>query len=165
MFMNLYLLAAAADPAVPADAGIQLNDVIGGGAGATVFGLVWFVVKFVLDRTVPSRSDSRANVGMVLEGLNNVVKVLQEEKAAETDRMAAKQKRIEELELQATADDHTIKELKTEVFDLGQVVKRKDITIRTLVTELQRMGANVSGFELDTTVQPLITYPNGPTSR
>jgi uncharacterized protein YydD (DUF2326 family) len=163
MFMNLYLLAAAAEPAATS-AGIQLNDVIGGGAGATVLGLVWYVAKFIMDRAVPSRSDSRANVGMVLEGLNNVVKVLQEEKAAETARMASKQLRIEELDKAAEVDAATIKELRNEVFELGQVVKRKDITIRTLVTELQRMGANVSGFELDTTVQPIITYAD-PNSR
>ena len=38
-------------------ANLDLNALVGGGAGATLVGIIFYVGKLILDRTIPSRSD------------------------------------------------------------------------------------------------------------
>lgn len=128
--------------------GFDLNGLVSGGAGATLAGLLYFVVKLVLDRTIPSRSDARANVSMVLEGLNNMVKVLQEEKTADAKRMTDKQNRIDQLEQAADKDYDRITELRNEIIDLRTRLAQKERHINTLVSALRRLGAQVTGVDL-----------------
>lgn len=128
---------------------IDLNSLVSGGAGATLLGLVYFVVKFVLDRAIPSRSDSRANVTLVLEGLNNMVKVLQEEKTADAKRLQDKQERIDQLEQGADKDYERISELRNEIIELRNRLAQKDRHITTLVTELRKLGTQVTGLDLE----------------
>lgn len=128
--------------------GFDLNNFVAGGAGATLAGLLYFVIKLVLDRTIPSRSDARANVSMVLEGLNNMVKVLQEEKTADAKRMTDKQNRIDQLEQAADKDYDRITELRNEIIDLRTRLAQKERHINTLVSALRRLGAQVTGVDL-----------------
>jgi len=127
----------------------DLNDIISGGTGATIMAALIFVGKLILDRTIPSRSDQRANVTLVLEGLNNMVKVLQEEKTADAKRLADKQARIDALEAAAEKDYDRISELRAEIIDLRNRLAQKDRHINTLVAELRKLGAQVSGLDLE----------------
>lgn len=141
-------LLIAADPEVAALPVIDLNTLFSGGVGATLMAGIIFVVKLVADRTIPSRSDARANVTMLIEGLNNMVKVLQEEKTADAKRLADKQLRIESLETAADKDYDRISELRAEIIDLRNRLAQKDRHINTLVSELRKVGAQVTGLEL-----------------
>jgi uncharacterized coiled-coil protein SlyX len=127
----------------------DLNTLISGGTGAGLMGVLIFAVKLVLDRTIPNRSDARANVGMVLEGLNNMVKVLQEEKIADAKRLTDRQVRIESLESSADKDYDRISELRSEITELRARLAQKERHINTLVQELRKLGARVVGVELD----------------
>jgi hypothetical protein len=138
-----------ADPAATPAIAFDLNGIISGGTGAGIFALVVFVIKLVLDRTIPSRSDARANVTIVLEGLSNMVKVLQEEKIADAARLADKQKRIDTLESAADKDFESIGELRKEILDLRTRLATKDRHIGVLVHQLRLLGAVVTGIELD----------------
>ena len=141
----------------------DLNGIISGGTGAGLFALIAFVIKLVLDRTIPSRSDARANVTIVLEGLSNMVKVLQEEKIADAKRLADKQDRIELLEGASDKDFETIAELRKEILDLRHRLQTKDRHIQILVHQLRLLGATVTGIELadDEDFEQLeITMPN-----
>ena len=126
----------------------DLNGIISGGTGAGLFALIVFVIKLVLDRTIPSRSDARANVTIVLEGLSDMVKVLQEEKIADAKRLADKQERIELLEGSSEKDFETIAELRKEILDLRHRLQTKDRHIKILVHQLRLLGATVTGIEL-----------------
>lgn len=126
----------------------DLNGIISGGTGAGLFALIAFVIKLVLDRTIPSRSDARANVTIVLEGLSDMVKVLQEEKIADAKRLADKQERIELLEGSSEKDFETIAELRKEILDLRHRLQTKDRHIKILVHQLRLLGATVTGIEL-----------------
>lgn len=154
-------LAAVAtiDPAPSPSGGFDLNTLVTGGAGATIAGLIYWVVKLILDRTIPSRSDARANVTLVLEGLNNMVKVLQEEKTADAARLAAKQARIDQLEEAADKDYDRIAELRGEILELRNRLAQKDRHINSLVTELRKFGAVVTGLELEDVEDLEITMP------
>lgn len=138
----------AAAEVVATASGLDLNSIITGGAGATFMAALIFVGKLIADRTIPSRSDARANVTLVLEGLNNMVKVLQEEKVADSKRLADKQSRIDVLEAAADQDYDRIRELRAEIIDLRQSLAQKDRHINTLVSELRKLGAQVVGLEL-----------------
>lgn len=140
-------LLSGAVTAPPADS-FSLNGLVSGGAGAVLMGAVIWLGKLLADRYVPSRSDARANVNMVLEGLNNMVKVLQEEKLADASRLDAKQKRIDVLERESDKDYDRISELRTEVIDLRNRLGVKDRHINTLVRELRKLGAQVTGLDL-----------------
>ncbi len=129
--------------------GIDFNSFLSGSLGAAVLAVVVFAVKLILDRTIPSRSDARANVTLVLEGLNNMVKVLQEEKLADAKRLVDKQARIDALEQAADKDYDRISELRSEIIDLRNRLATKDRHINTLVTELRKFGAQVTGVELE----------------
>lgn len=154
-------VALATDPPAPPAAapGIDLNSLVTGGAGATIAGLIYWVIKLVLDRTIPSRSDARANVTLVLEGLNNMVKVLQEEKLSDAQRLAAKQARIDQLEVAADKDYDRIAELRGEILELRNRLSQKDRHINALVTELRKFGAVVTGLELEDVEDLEITMP------
>jgi hypothetical protein len=143
-----YILAAAAEPAVPG-LGWDLNDIVGGGAGATLVGLGYFVIKLILDRTIPSRSDARANVTLLLDGLNNMVAVLREERAADAQRLVEKQARIDFLEKEADADFARLSDLREEIAEINKRLARKERSIATLVFELRRLGATVQGIDLE----------------
>jgi len=150
-FMNV-------EPAVPR--GFDLNDLLAGGTGATLMAALIFVGKLILDRTIPSRSDQRANVSLVLEGLSNMVKVLQEEKIADAKRLADKQVRIDALEAAAILDYESIAELRREILELNSRLEQKDRHIRLLVNELRKLGATVTGVEILESVESLeITLP------
>jgi uncharacterized coiled-coil protein SlyX len=131
-----------------ASAGFSLNSLVSGGAGATVIGLVYFVIKLILDRTIPSRSDQRASTSLLIEGLNNMVKILQEEKESDAKRLIAKQDRIESLETASDKDYEKIKELRQEIAELRERLATKDRHIATLVSELRRFGSIVTGVDL-----------------
>lgn len=145
----LSILVLLATPTAAAPTGFDLNTLVTGGTGAGIMGAVIFIVKLVLDRTVPSRSDARANVGMVLEGLDKMVSVLQAEKIADADRLTKRQKRIDDLESAADKDYDRIAELRAEVTDLQIRLAQKERHIKTLVLELRKLGARVIGVELD----------------
>ena len=148
MIAALINLASGADPSV-GGLSIDLNGVISGGAGASIVALVVWVCKLVLDRTIPSRSDARANVTIVLEGLSNMVKVLQEEKIADAKRLADKQARIDVLEAAGDKDFETIGELRKEILDLRHRLQTKERHIQILAHQLRLLGAQVTGIELD----------------
>ena len=141
-------LAQMADP----DTGglsLDLNGLISGGAGASLIALVIWVFKLILDRTIPSRSDARANVTIVLEGLSNMVKVLQDEKIADANRLADKQARIDVLEGSADKDFELIAELRKEILDLRHRLQTKERHIQILAHQLRLLGAQVAGIESD----------------
>ncbi len=148
MIAALINLVNGADPSV-GGLSIDLNGVISGGAGAGIVALVFWVFKLVLDRTIPSRSDARANVTIVLEGLSNMVKVLQEEKIADAKRLADKQARIDVLEAAGDKDFETIGELRKEILDLRHRLQTKERHIQILAHQLRLLGAQVTGIELD----------------
>jgi chromosome segregation ATPase len=148
-FMPLPATLLAADAAVETAAAFDLNTFVSGGAGAAIMGAVIFAGKLILDRTIPSRSDARANVTLVLEGLNNMVKVLQEEKVADAKRLEDKQSRIDMLESAADKDYDRINELRNEIIDLRQRLAVKDRHINNLVSELRKFGVMVTGIDLD----------------
>lgn len=127
----------------------DLNGIISGGTGAGLLALLYWVIKLILDRTIPSRSDARANVTIVLEGLSNMVKVLQEEKIEDAKRLTAKQERIDVLEGAADKDYETIGELRAEIMDLRRRLATKDRHIQVLVQQLRLLGATVTGIEMD----------------
>jgi hypothetical protein len=139
---------SAADPEIAAPI-FDLNTLVSGGTGATLMAALIFVVKLIMDRTIPSRSDARANVSLLIEGLNNMVKVLQEEKTADAKRLADKQARIDALEQAAEKDYDRISELRAEIIDLRNRLAQKDRHINTLVAELRKVGAQVTGLDLE----------------
>lgn len=128
---------------------INLNGLVSGGVSTAVILAVVYIIRLIADRTIPSRSDSRASQALVLEGLNNLVKVLQEEKKADGDLLRKKQDRIEALEDSANADYDRIRELRNEILDLTERLAQKDRHINTLVIELRKLGAQVTGIDLD----------------
>lgn len=140
-------------PPIPSPEVVQqmfdLNTIVSGGSGAALMAAIIYVGKLVADRTIPSRSDNRANVTLVLEGLNNMVKVLQEEKLADAKRLEDKQRRIDALESEADKDYDRISELRAEIIDLRTRLATKDRHINTLVSELRKLGATVTGLELE----------------
>lgn len=150
--IDLLILAAEAAPQV---GGIDLNLLLGGGGGATLAVVGSYVFRLILDRTVPSRSDSRASQSLVLESLSNMVKVLQEEKVADATRLESKQDRIDALEEASTKDYDLISELRTEITDLRNRLALKDRHIRILVLELRRLGAQVTGLDADAPVDDI----------
>ncbi len=150
--MILFLAEAAADQQANA---LDLNALLSGGGGATLVALIIWVGKLVLDRTVPSRSDSRASQSLVLESLSNMVKVLQEEKTADATRLGDKQARIDVLEDSATKGYDLITELRNEVTALRNRLAVKDRHIRILVLELRRLGAQVTGLDAEASLEDI----------
>lgn len=149
----------------PPATAFDLNTFLSGGTGAAVVAALIFVAKLILDRVVPSRSDARANISIVLEGLQNMVKVLQDEKIADAKRLADKQARIEYLEEASYQDYDKIKELKDEIQELRLRLATKERHISVLVAELRRLGAQVTGLEdTEDEVDIEITSPSVPAS-
>ncbi len=143
------LVAVMADD-VPADAAvIDLNSIVGGGAGATLVGLIFYVGKLILDRTIPSRSDARANISILLEGLQSMVKVMQAEKDADAQRLKDRQARIDILEEASDTDYSRKAELQAEIIELRATVARKERHIKELVHMLTALGAKVVGLDTD----------------
>jgi hypothetical protein len=145
MFLSMYVLAV--DPTPAAEAGVQLNDIIGGGAGATLVGLGYFIIKLILDRTIPSRSDARAGVTMLLDGLNKMVEVLRQERAEDAKRLQEKQARIDFLEKESDLDFGRLNEMREDIIDLRARLALKEAHIAQLVLELRKLGATVEGME------------------
>lgn len=123
----------------------DVNAWLSGAAGAAVLGGIIWLIKFILDRAIPKRSDARAQVSLALDGLKSVVEVLQEEKAADAARLEAKQKRIEYLESAANRDYDRISDLRAEIIDLRRRLATKDRHIAQLIYHLERLGVKVSG--------------------
>lgn len=146
--LDLILVLGSTVEAAPSNP-FDLNTIISGGTGATIVGAAYFIFKTLFEKTVPSRSDARASTQLVLEGLNNMVKVLQEEKQADAERLTKKQVRIDELEQAADVDYDRIRELRDEILDLQGRLAQKDRHIATLVRELRRLGAQVTGLDLE----------------
>ena len=144
-------LVTAADTADDTMAGIDFNTLLQGGSSGAIVGAVLIIIKLVVDRTLPGRSDQRANVQITLDSLNNVIKVLQEEKTADAKRLEDKQARIDVLEVEAEKDYDRISELRGEIIDLRQRLAVKDRHITALVSQLRRLGVVVAGIELDDT--------------
>lgn len=119
---------------------LDLNTLVTGGSGAAIMAAIIFVGKLILDRTIPSRSDTRASLTLVLESLKNMVAVLQDEKRSDAQRLSEKQERIDVLEESSTADYNRIIELRTEIIDLRSRLAQKDRHIRMLIAELQKLG-------------------------
>lgn len=138
---------AASSSEAPSSPGLDLNSLLSGGGGALAVGLGYYVFRVVVDRAIPTRSDARASTSQVLEGLSNMVKVLQEEKIADATRLTDKQGRIDLLEDSADKDYERIRELRTEILDLSQRLALKDRHIRILVLELRKLGAQVTGVD------------------
>lgn len=136
-------------------ASLDLNALLSGGGGATLVALLIWVGKLILDRTVPSRSDSRASQSLVLESLSNMVKVLQEEKTADAARLESKQDRIDSLEEASNKDYDLITELRTEITDLRNRLAVKDRHIRILVLELRKLGAQVTGLDTEADISDI----------
>lgn len=139
---------AAAAGAVPT-AGPDLDALFGAGGGAALLALIYWVIRLVLDKRVPTQSDSRADKELVSNTLTNMVKVLTEEKKADADRLATKQARIDELEKNADEDYDRLQDLRREIVELGERLAQKDRVIRILVTELRKLGAVVTGVIAD----------------
>lgn len=127
---------------------VDLNTLVGGGVGAGIVSSLIYIIKLIADRAIPSRSDARANVTLVIEGLNNMVKVLQEEKKADADRLEVKQQRIMTLEQAGDRDYAQITELRQEIVDLRTRLATKDRHINALVAELRKLGRQVTGLDL-----------------
>lgn len=146
--MDVLSLFVAVDP-TPASGAFDLNSLLGGGAGATLVAVIFYVGKLILDRTIPSRSDSRANITILLEGLQSMVKVLQDEKAADAKRLTDRQSRIDVLEEESDTNYVRKAEMQAEIIELRARVAQKDRHIKELVHLLTRMGAKVVGLDAD----------------
>lgn len=139
----------------------NLDAFLSGSVGASLVALAIWIVKLLLDRFVPSRADSRANIGLLIENLKNMVEVLQEEKRTDAQRLADKQARVDVLEAAADADYEKILELRTEVQELRKLLGRRNHHITILVTSLRQLGAEITGLEHEVTMDSLeITMPN-----
>lgn len=146
----MYELISYIDVAPAASSGaFDLNSLVGGGAGATLIAVIFYVGKLILDRTIPSRSDSRANITILLEGLQSMVKVLQDEKAADAKRLTDRQSRIDSLEEESDTNYVRKAEMQAEIIELRARVAQKDRHITELVHMLTRMGARVVGLDAD----------------
>lgn len=143
------LIHLFAEPVVAADGTFSLNSLVSGGAGTVIVGLIYFVIKLVLDRTIPSRSDTRASTSLLIEGLNNMVKILQEEKESDSKRLAAKQERIGVLEMASDKDYEKILDLRGDINELRDRLAVKERHIATLINELRRFGSVVTGMDLE----------------
>lgn len=135
--------------------GLDLNGIIGGGGTAAILGVAYYVGKLIVDKAVPSRSDSRASQTLVLDSLSNMVKVLQEEKIQDADRLRVKQARIDELEDSADADYDRLRDMRSEIVELRDRLAQKDRHIRILVLELSRLGAVVTGLDENVAVEDI----------
>lgn len=140
-----FILTAAGESPIALD----LNALIGGGTGATAVGIIWYIGKLILDRTVPSRSDARANITILLEGLQSMVKVLQDEKEADAQRLKDRQARIDILEGESDTNYVRRAEMQAEIIELRVRVAQKDRHIRELVHMLTQLGAKVVGVDTD----------------
>lgn len=148
--MTAFLFAVADTPAVSDALALDINSFLSGSAGATLIFILYNVGKMLLDKFVPSRADARANISIVLEGLNSMVKVLQDEKVADAQRLADRQKRIDDLEAASEKDYERLSELRAEIIDLRARLAQKERHINYLIYELQKLGAIVSGVTSDT---------------
>lgn len=148
--VSLALMGAAmADEAAANPLSLDLNAVVGGGTGATIVTVVIYVGKLILDRTIPSRSDARANITILLEGLQSMVKVLQDEKQADAQRLSDRQKRIDALEEESDTNYTRKAEMQAEIIELRGRVAQKDRHIRELTHMLTQLGATVVGADGD----------------
>lgn len=143
-------LILAANPGGAASSGaLDLNALVGGGAGATLVAIIIYVGRLILDKAIPSRSDARANVTILLEGMQSMVKALQTERDADAARLKERQQRIDQLEQSSESDYKKKAELQAEVIELRAAVARKDRHIRQLVSMLVQLGAKVMGLDSD----------------
>jgi chromosome segregation ATPase len=146
--IHFLLAAPTPTPAAPFD----LNALLAGGTGTIVVGAVYYIIKLIFEKAIPSRSDSRANITILLEGLQSMVKVLQDEKAGDAKRLADRQARIDTLEDESETSFTRKAEMQAEIIELRARVAQKDRHIRQLVHMLEQLGATVSGLEEDTLI-------------
>lgn len=138
----------------------NLDAFLSGGVGASIVGLIFWTIKLLLDRFIPSRADARANIGQLIENLRSMVVVLQEEKRSDAQRLADKQARVDVLEASADADYEKIQELRREVQELRRLLNRREQHITIMVTSLRQLGAEVSGIDPEVAPNSLeITMP------
>lgn len=145
-----FLLPFADEPAFNDPIALNFNALLSGGAGATFIFIIWYVARLILDRTIPSRSDARANISIVLESLQSMVNVMQVEKLADAKRLEDRQKRIDQLEESSDADYKRKAELQADIIDLRARLAQKERHIRELIHTLTSLGAKVVGVDTDT---------------
>lgn len=128
----------------------DLNQFLGGGAVALVVAIAYFVIRLLFDRAIPTRSDGRESISLVVESLNATIKIMQEEKSSDLSRLKSALDRADKLEADADVDYAKLNDLRSEVVDLRNRLARKDQHITTLVHELKKLGVSVLGQRDDT---------------
>jgi len=156
--VNVY--AADPTPLLPA---FDLNQFLGGGAVALVITIAYFVIRLIFDRAIPTKSDGRESISLVVESLNATIKIMQEEKASDLSRLKGALDRADKLELDADVDYGRLNDLRSEVVDLRNRLARKEQHITTLVHELKKLGVTVRGYRDDTSGPLQIIYDAPPT--
>lgn len=152
------LFSAVDNPVLPQ---FDLNQFLGGGAVALVIAIAYFVIRLLFDRAIPSRSDGRESIGLVVESLNTTIKIMQDEKASDLARLSSALDRADRLEKDADVDYGKLSELRAEVVELRNRLARKDQHISVLVAELKKLGISVVGHRDDTSGPLQIIYPTG----
>lgn len=148
------------NPLLPA---FDLNQFLGGGAVALVVAIAYFVLRLIFDRAIPTKSDGRESISLVVESLNATIKIMQEEKASDLSRLKGALDRADKLELDADVDYGRLNDLRSEVVDLRNRLARKEQHITTLIHELKKLGVTVMGYRDDTSGPLQIIYNQPPT--
>lgn len=142
--------------------GFDLNQFLGGGAVALVVAIAYFVVRLLFDRAIPTRSDGRESISLVVESLNATIKIMQDDKASDLTRLQSALDRADRLEKDADVDYGKLNELRAEVVELRNRLARKDQHINTLVAELKKLGIAVLGHRDESSGPLQIIYPTEP---
>lgn len=140
----------------------DLNQFLGGGAVALFIAIAYFVIRLLFDRAIPSKSDGRESINLVVESLNATIKILQDDKTSDLARLQTALDRADRLEKESGEDYEKLNELRGEVVDLRNRLARKDQHIHVLVAELKKLGIFVSGHKDDTSGPLQIVYPKEP---
>jgi hypothetical protein len=140
----------------------DLNQFLGGGVVALVVGIAYFVIRLLFDRAIPTKSDGRESISLVVESLNATIKIMQEDRASDVTRLQTALDRTDRLESDAAVDYTKLNELRAEIVDLRNRLVRKDQHISTLITELRKLGIAVIGYKDDTSGPLQIIYPREP---
>lgn len=128
----------------------SVSPIVSGGLGSALTLVVIYIVKLIADRFVPTRSDSRASMQMVVDSLKQAIDTLAADKEADSGRYIKLQNRVDELEQEAARDYEVIRALREELGELRERLHKKDQSILSLVAELRKLGATVTGVDLET---------------